>query len=153
MDNQTVLNLVMQIVITIVIPVVGGYAVTFLSKHMTAKQIETAQNVAKIGVTYAEQLGVPNSDKFTAAFNTAKSFAGKYGLKFTDEQWESMIEAAVKEGKKDWVQITKTPVVTNIAPNVTVASGVTADAVVQAIQAAAPDQQPAASDAQAQPAQ
>lgn len=102
---QTVILNTLQDLAMAVIPVVGAYAVAFIRKHMTTNQIETAKNVASISVKYAQQLDICNSDKFASALATAKSFASSHGLKLTDEQWRSLIEASVNECKKDWAEV------------------------------------------------
>ncbi|AFV02811.1 MULTISPECIES: phage holin family protein [unclassified Dehalobacter] len=109
---QALLNELLQIVITIVIPFVGAYLVSLIKKHLTAKQIEIAKNIAGIAVKFAQQSGLANADKFQLAFNTVKSMASQHGIKLTDEQWTSLVEAAVNEFKKDWNTVTRTESVT-----------------------------------------
>lgn len=102
MDIQTLSTDILQWVITVAVPAAVGYVAVFLKKHFTAKQIESAQEIASVSVKAAQQLGLTNSEKFQTALTAAKSFASKHGIKYTDEQWQSLIEAAVNEGKQIW---------------------------------------------------
>jgi LL-H family phage holin len=105
MDIQTTSLEILQLVITAVLPAIFGYLTFYIKKHFSVKQIEMAQSIAKIGVAYAQQLELSNPEKFDAAFKAVKSFAAKHGLKYSDEQWTGLIEAAVNQGKQGWAAL------------------------------------------------
>ncbi len=87
--------------IRLVILAVGGYVVAYVRGHYSAQQIALAREIAADAVTFAEQvakaLNLDSAAKFQHALAYARQLAARAGLKFTDAQWQGLIEAAVHD--------------------------------------------------------
>ena len=104
MDIQSTIFSGLQDIITVLIGVLVTYAVAFIKQHFSARQIATATWIATDSVNFATQvakrLGITrDSLKYLSALTKAKELASKAGLKFTDSQWETLLESAYKKGK------------------------------------------------------
>lgn len=83
---------------------VGGFAVRYLKANTSQKSLDLAKDIAQVAVEAAEQLAAAGKIDYTKKFETAivlaRDQANKWGLNFTDSQWEGFIEAAVKSMKE-----------------------------------------------------
>lgn len=113
MNIQASLYPILQTIVSLAVTTVLGFLAAYIKSHFSAKQIQTGEGIAKIAVTFAEQvatkLGLDGAGKYQAALSKAEDLAGKYGLKLTGSQWQGLIESAVNESKKYWGTLT-TPV-------------------------------------------
>lgn len=104
MDFQSLLYNALLTIITTGFPILIGYIVVFIRQHLSTKQLQTAQVLASNGVLFSEQvskqLGLDNVAKYNSALASAKTLATKYGVKLSDEQWNSLIESSVGMMKK-----------------------------------------------------
>jgi PIN domain nuclease of toxin-antitoxin system len=93
--------------------ILATYAAKYVKAHVSAKQMDLAMSVAQIAVQAVEQLAASKQidlkDKYSKALMLARDGAAKYGLKFTDDQWEQLIEAAVKSMKDAGEEIVSAP--------------------------------------------
>jgi len=100
---------VLKDVLTLIASVGLGYLTVYIRSHYTAKQAQTAESIARLAVTFAQQvansLGLDSQGKLNAALTQAKEFAAKHGINYTDEQWKTLLEAAVNIAKKDWEDV------------------------------------------------
>jgi hypothetical protein len=113
MDVQ-ITNLLYNVLLTIIstgLPIVIGYIVMFIKSHYTSKQIESAKEIAKISVSYVEQIaeanGINGIDKFNKALASVKNLGNEKGLNFSDSQWKTLIESALKETVNGWNELSK----------------------------------------------
>ena len=106
MDVQTLIFNALKDLVTLGCTVLLGFASAYVKSHFSAKQIDTAKGIAETAVSFVEQTmstaGIDNAQKFQAAFNSAKGLAAKAGIKLTDQQWESLLEGALKDMKVYW---------------------------------------------------
>lgn len=113
MDIQTLIFNALKDLVALGLTALLGFATAYVKSHFSAKQIDTAKGIAETAVSFVEQTmstaGVDNSQKFQAAFNSAKALAAKAGIKLTDQQWESLIEGALKDMKVYWDSVGNTP--------------------------------------------
>jgi hypothetical protein len=95
---QTLTNLVQLVIIF-----VGGLLVRYLKSNYTSTQLKRAMAIADTVVRAVEMIavayGFSPQEKMKKAVEMAKVFAQNHGLKLTDEQWQTMIEAAVHQMK------------------------------------------------------
>lgn len=101
MDIQSIIFSGLQDIVTILVGALVAYLVAYIKQHFSAKQISTASVIASAAVNFvAQKLDTSeNTAKFEAALASAKELAAKAGLKFTDSQWETLIEDAYKAAK------------------------------------------------------
>ena len=99
--------------IQIIAIVAATYAAKYVKAHVSQKQMELAMNVASIAVNAVEQLAASKQidikEKFNKALMFARDGAAKYGLAFSDDQWEQLIEATVKALKDAETEIKTSP--------------------------------------------
>lgn len=92
--SQTLTDLIQLVIIA-----VGGVVIQYLRKRLSQQQIEKAKQIAEIAVKAAEAIGAANGldgkAKFQQALQMARDLAAKYGIIFTDAEWQALIEAAV----------------------------------------------------------
>lgn len=107
LQDPRVMDLIASILLgllQLLLLVVGGYAVSWLKANVSRKALDLAQSIAQVAVQAAEQLAAANKidykKKFETAIMLARDQAKKWGLNFTDSQWEGFIEAAVKQMKE-----------------------------------------------------
>lgn len=95
---QVLTNLVLLLIV-----VAGGYLVRYLRRSLTTQQISLATEIAEIAVRAAEQIGYASGfdgpKKLAEALDRARDLAGKYGIRYSDEQWATLIEKAVEQLK------------------------------------------------------
>lgn len=114
MENAQIQALLYNLILTLIstgLPIVLGYITMYIKSHYTAKQIESAKEVAKISVSYVEQIaqanGINGIDKFNKALESVKDLGNQKGLKFSDSQWQTLIEGSIKESVKGWDNLSK----------------------------------------------
>jgi len=91
-------------IVTALAGVFVAFLVAYTKQHFSANQISTASGIATESVNFAVQaakkLGVTQDlAKYNFALTKAKELASKAGLKFTDSQWETLLESAYKKAK------------------------------------------------------
>ncbi len=107
MNNiQSIILSGLQDVLTILVGFLVAYIVAFVKQHFSARQIATATWIATDSVNFAVQaakkLGLTQDlAKYNVALGKAKELAVKAGLRFTDSQWETLIESAYKKAKSE----------------------------------------------------
>ena len=101
---QTFLFNALLTIITTGIPIVITYLVKLIIQHTNAKQLNTANIIAKNAVLFTKQitsdLKIDNSVKLNSALNSASQLGKKYGINLEDSQWRSLLEASLLEIKK-----------------------------------------------------
>jgi hypothetical protein len=106
MDTQILVYNILKDIIALAGTILIGFITAYVNQHFTATQVSNAKQVATIAVTFAEQIansmGFKGQDKYNSALSKAKDLATKYGVKMTDDQWQGLIEAAVKEMNHIW---------------------------------------------------
>ena len=109
MDIQTAVFAVLKDLIVLAGTVVLGFVTNYVHKYLTAQQIEVAEDLAVLAVTFVEQvaasLGLTNPEKLQLAIQRAKTLAAKVGINLTDQQWETLIEAVLGELKDIWTAV------------------------------------------------
>lgn len=106
--------------VTVVVALIGVFGVLIehwakklVQANFTAKQIQIAQDVAAVIVDAVEEMGaagiIDYKSKFAAALRRVKDLAASKGVVLSDEQWQSMIEAAVAQMKAMGQEIKKVP--------------------------------------------
>lgn len=84
-----------------VLMVALGYAAVWARRRWSAEQIALAANVARQAVQAVEQIataaGWGSVAKKAQAEKRIRELAAKYGLRLTDTQWDTLIEAAVMQ--------------------------------------------------------
>jgi len=100
--DQLIAQLITDLV-KLIIVAVGGYLVAWLRSKLSQDQIRKAMQIAGIAVKAAEAIGaaqgLDGKAKMQQALNTARTVAAKYGIRFTDEEWQALLEQAVHELK------------------------------------------------------
>lgn len=103
---QTITDLVQLALVAIC-----GYLVKYLREHLTQPQIDKAVQIAQIAVKAAEAIGAANGfdgkAKFQQALEMARTLAASHSIKFTDEEWQALIEAAVHTLKAGYDELKK----------------------------------------------
>jgi hypothetical protein len=98
--EQVVAGILLNVILAL-ISAFGTYAVAWLRKNISQKNLSTALSIAKIAVKAAESVGTAygydSKAKFEYAMNAARQVGEAHGIKFTDVQWESFIEQAHHE--------------------------------------------------------
>jgi len=101
---QTFLFNTLLTIITTGFPIVITYLVKLIIQHTNAKQLNTANIIAKNAVLFTKQitsdLKIDNSVKLNSALNSASQLGKKYGINLEDSQWRSLLEASLLEIKK-----------------------------------------------------
>ena len=101
---QTFLFNALLTIITTGFPIVITYLVKLIIQHTNAKQLNTANIIAKNAVLFTKQitsdLKIDNSVKLNSALNSASQLGKKYGINLEDSQWRSLLEASLLEIKK-----------------------------------------------------
>lgn len=100
--QEILVNLLLAIVQLLIVGV-GTVAVQWIRSKLSARQLELGLSIAHIAVAASEQLAasmqIDLHQKYAYALEMARDQAAKFGLQFTDDQWETLIESAVKEMK------------------------------------------------------
>lgn len=81
--------------------VITTVAIPALRAHAGERRFQHAKGAAELAVRAIEQLypGLTNEDKFGFALARVRELAARTGLNVTPDQWETLIEAAVKDMK------------------------------------------------------
>jgi hypothetical protein len=110
MDIQNAVYALLKDLIALLGSIAIAYLSAYLKQHFNAKQLELAKTIAEEAVYFAEQvgntLGIKGADKYKAALEKAKVLAAKVGIHLTDEQWQGLIESAVKTAINFYKDIT-----------------------------------------------
>lgn len=112
-------------VLTVMIPVVGGFAVNWLKTHTSQKQLESMQVIGGMAVKAVEQMsgGLSGNQraeadtKLSAAKQRVEDLAAHIGIKLNDEQMRTIIEQAVHEMNRDFAALSSTPPVNAAQPD------------------------------------
>lgn len=79
----------------------GGTLVAYVRRHASAATIDTAEQIARIAVGATEQMaktaGWDAGQKFSSALQDVRALGEKHGIRFSDEQWKTLIERQVRE--------------------------------------------------------
>lgn len=79
----------------------GGYLVAYVRRHASAATIDTAEQIARIAVGATEQMaktaGWDSGKKLRSALQDVRALGAKHGIRFSDEQWRTLIERQVRE--------------------------------------------------------
>ena len=93
------------------ISLLGVAAVPFLlrlanrivANHLTQQQQELTRTIAVTAVHAAEALGasrhISQNEKLAEAADRARDLASRHGINLSDEQWRTLLEAAVMQMK------------------------------------------------------
>ncbi len=89
--------------IRLIIVVIGTMLINYIRQHLSQQQINKAIEIAILAVKAAEAIGyacgLDSKAKFQEALQLARTTAARYGIRFTDDEWRALIEAAVQELK------------------------------------------------------
>jgi hypothetical protein len=96
-------------VLTVTIPIIGGFAVNWLKAHTSQKQLDIATEIAGRAARAVEQIygGLStderaNADtKLQAAQTRARELGARMGITLSDDQLRTLIEQAVHEMNRD----------------------------------------------------
>lgn len=104
MDVQIILFNGLKDLLVLLCSTLTGFLVAYVRQHFSAKQISTGSLIASEAVNFvaqtAKNLGITeDSAKFQSAKDKAKELASKVGIKFTDSQWQTLLESALKTAK------------------------------------------------------
>lgn len=87
--------------LTLLLSVSLGLLTRWLRARFAADQLQTAADIAKLVVRAVEQigerLGIHGEQKLAQALEFVRALAAAKGLRFTDDQWRLLLEAAVQE--------------------------------------------------------
>ncbi len=96
-----------QLLLNVLLLLLSGVAVALVAairKRVSADTIQIGRILAEAAVNAVEQVGARNGwspeQKFLEALHWAREQASQQGIKVTDPQWETFIEAAVAELKQ-----------------------------------------------------
>ncbi|MDI3298278.1 MAG: phage holin, LLH family [Bacillota bacterium] len=108
-DIQQAVVQVLSDLIRLAALVVAGYVAAWVRQHVTAARWQRAQDIARTAVWAVEQmapgLGLRAKAKLDQALQAARRLAASHGLRLTDDEWRSLIEAAVKALKDAGAEI------------------------------------------------
>ncbi|MFO7172067.1 MAG: phage holin, LLH family [Bacillota bacterium] len=99
------LTQILTLVAVVIVQVAGAALIRWLRARYTAQQIETGMEVARIVVRAVEQIAATTGAdmrgraKLQEAIARARAIAAQRGLDLSDEQWRTILEAAVLELK------------------------------------------------------
>lgn len=98
--NGDITNALIDLVLAMT-TIFGGYLVAYVRRHASAATIDTAEQLARIAVGATEQMaksaGWNPSQKLTSALQDVRALGEKHGIRFSDEQWRTLIERQVRE--------------------------------------------------------
>ena len=102
-EMQALVAEILTSLVKLLVLVIGGLVVNYVKANVSKKNLDLAMSVANLAVQAVEQLAASKQidvkEKFDKALMLARDQAAKWGLAFTDDQWEGFIEAAVKAMK------------------------------------------------------
>lgn len=112
-EIQDILTKLFIAIINLVILGLGYLGAKWAKANVSQKNMDLALNIAAVVVAAVEQLAaagkIDYKRKMELAIQMARDQAAKWGLTFTDEQWQAILEAAVKAMKDAGEEIKKAP--------------------------------------------
>lgn len=112
-EIQDILTKLFIAIINLVILGLGYLGAKWAKANVSQKNMDLALNIAAVVVAVVEQLAaagkIDYKRKMELAIQMARDQAAKWGLTFTDEQWQAILEAAVKAMKDAGEEIKKAP--------------------------------------------
>lgn len=112
-EMQTVIKDLLLNLFQLAVLVATYYAARWVRAKISAEQMELAASIVNVVVGAVEQLAaagkIDYQSKFDEALKRAKAQAAKWGLTLGDEEWEDLIEAAVKALKDAGEEIKRAP--------------------------------------------
>lgn len=83
---------------------VGAYAVAWVRRHVSAQNLMVSQRIARVAVTAAQQMGDAAGwsagAKLTSALQDVRLLGEQHGIKLSDDQWRSLVEAEYAQFKQ-----------------------------------------------------
>lgn len=112
-EIQDILTKLFIAIINLVILGLGYLGAKWAKANVSQKNMDLALNSAAVVVGAVEQLAAAGKidyrRKMELAIQMARDQAAKWGLTFSDEQWEAILESAVKAMKDAGDEIKKAP--------------------------------------------
>lgn len=108
-DYGLLLTEAIKLVIVIAVPTLLGYAAKYINSKISGENITKAREIATVAVTAVEQIYQQATGESLERFNARKKAAAEQriidiatgaGIKLTNQQIDSLIEAAVMELKE-----------------------------------------------------
>lgn len=77
---------------------------SYLVTRFSAEELRLGRAIADHAVQFVEQVYVDlhGPDKLAAALQEAKALGARYGVNYTDEQWRTILEAALHSFNEYW---------------------------------------------------
>lgn len=96
------------------VPYLTRLASRYINHHLSSRQVAIAGDIARTAVHAAEALGanrsIGGSEKLTEALERAQDLAVQHNIDLSDEQWRTLLEAAVTQLKAAGQELSATPV-------------------------------------------
>lgn len=112
-EIQDILTKLFIAIVNLVILGLGYLGAKWAKANVSQKNMDLAINIAAVVVAAVEQLAaagkIDYKRKMEMAIQMARDQAAKWGLTFTDEQWQAILEAAVKAMKDAGEEIKRAP--------------------------------------------
>lgn len=112
-EIQDILTKLFIAIVNLVILGLGYLGAKWAKANVSQKNMDLALNIAAVVVAAVEQLAaagkIDYKRKMEMAIQVARDQAAKWGLTFTDEQWQAILEAAVKAMKDAGEEIKRAP--------------------------------------------
>jgi len=112
-EIQDILTKLFIAIVNLVILGLGYLGAKWAKANVSQKNMDLALNIAAVVVAAVEQLAaagkIDYKRKMEMAIQMAREQAAKWGLTFTDEQWQAILEAAVKAMKDAGEEIKRAP--------------------------------------------
>lgn len=112
-EIQDILTKLFIAIVNLVILGLGYLGAKWAKANVSQKNMDLALNIAAVVVAAVEQLAaagkIDYKRKMEMAIQMARDQAAKWGLTFTDEQWQAILEAAVKAMKDAGEEIKRAP--------------------------------------------
>lgn len=112
-EIQDILTKLFIAIVNLVILGLGYLGAKWAKANVSQKNMDLALNIAAVVVAAVEQLAAAGKinykRKMEMAIQMARDQAAKWGLTFTDEQWQAILEAAVKAMKDAGEEIKRAP--------------------------------------------
>jgi len=98
--SNDITNALIDLVLAVT-TIFGGMLVAYVRRHASAATIDTAEQIARIAVGATEQMaktaGWDSGQKLRSALQDVRALGEKHGIRFSDEQWRTLIERQVRE--------------------------------------------------------
>jgi hypothetical protein len=112
-EIQDILVKLLIAVINLLILGLGYLGAKWAKANVSQKNMDLALNIAAVVIAAVEQLAaagkIDYKRKMEAAIQMARDQAAKWGFSFTSEQWETLLESAVKAMKDAGEEIKEAP--------------------------------------------